>query len=193
VITPRPGGMLRRSGRGAIVLTRLEADATLAFVIHKCTKAFPHAGRTTFGALRRGSGDRANVTLGGRLERRAYAGANLCLGTPSGDPLPEPFQRLIRCRSLETPRGDQGKGCALDQLSFFANRARPTSDSIYLASRIDEAWGSHRLTPAALQILADRYGDRALEDKLRELYGFPPGDAIRSAYAYLETMLREGL
>ena len=80
------------------------------------------------------------------------------------------------------------------QESFFASaHDRPTPDSIYLAQQIDAAWKSHRLTPAALQNLVNEYGDQRVEDKLRELYGFPPQDAIRSAYAYLETMLREGL
>ena len=80
------------------------------------------------------------------------------------------------------------------QEAFFpASHDRPTRDSIYLATRIDQRWNSHRLTPAALQKLVDEYGDQRVEDKLRELYGFPPEEAIRSAYAYLETMLRENL
>jgi hypothetical protein len=92
-------------------------------------------------------------------------------------------------------RVTKGKGCALDgQEAFFAPlHNRPTSDSIYLAERIDEKWHSRRLPPSALQHLVDEYGQQQVEDKLRELYGFPPQDALRSAYAYLETMLKEGL
>jgi hypothetical protein len=71
--------------------------------------------------------------------------------------------------------------------------ARPTIDSIYLAGRIDARWQTHSLSPAGLQKLVNAYGDRAVEDGLRELYGFPPEEALRSPYAYLETMLREGL
>jgi hypothetical protein len=70
---------------------------------------------------------------------------------------------------------------------------KPTVDSIYLAQRIDERWDTHNLSPAALQKLVNAYGASALEDALRELHGFPPEEAIRSPYAYLETMLREGL
>jgi hypothetical protein len=89
----------------------------------------------------------------------------------------------------------KGKGCALNgQESFFAPlHDRPTSDSIYLAEQIDAKWHSRRLPPSALQHLVDEYGQQQVEDKLRELYGFPPQDALRSAYAYLVTMLREGL
>jgi hypothetical protein len=80
------------------------------------------------------------------------------------------------------------------QGSFFAeDHSRPTRDSIYLAQKIDAKWKSHRLTPAALQKLVDHYGDQAVEDKLRELYGFPPEEAVRSPFAYLSTMLRMSL
>jgi hypothetical protein len=80
------------------------------------------------------------------------------------------------------------------QEAFFAPlHDRPTRDSIYLAEQIDAKWHSRRLPPSALQHLVDEYGQQQVEDKLRELYGFPPQDAIRSVYAYLETMLREDL
>jgi hypothetical protein len=67
---------------------------------------------------------------------------------------------------------------------------RPTHDSIYLADKINERWDRHSLTPASLQKLVSVYGDRAVEDALRALHGFPPEEAIRSPYAYLETILR---
>lgn len=69
---------------------------------------------------------------------------------------------------------------------------RPTTDSIYLAQRINARWDSHSLSPAGLQTLVNKYGDGAVEDALRELHGFPP-EEVRSPHAYLETMLREGL
>ena len=79
-----------------------------------------------------------------------------------------------------------------DQMNFGFGPGRPTTDSIYLASEISLKW--HReLTPAAVQKLVNVYGPRLVEDKLRELHGFPPEEAIRSPYAYLETMLREGM
>lgn len=70
---------------------------------------------------------------------------------------------------------------------------RPTNDSIYLAGRINEQWHSHSLTPSALQRFVNLYGAEALESGLRELYGFPPAEAIRSPYAYLDVILKENL
>jgi catalase len=70
---------------------------------------------------------------------------------------------------------------------------RPTTDSIYLAQKINDRWDSHSLSPAAIQNLVTAYGDRAVEDALRELHGFPPDEAVRSPYAYLMAMLKEGL
>ena len=67
---------------------------------------------------------------------------------------------------------------------------RPTVDSIYLADRINERWDSSSLTPAAIQKLVNAHGVREVEDALRELHGFPPEEAIRSPYAYLDSMLR---
>jgi hypothetical protein len=145
--------------------------------------------------LREGSGAATNVTLGERSLRRGYAGANLCRVRQEGIHSLNHLKDTSDPKDLEPPGGDQGKECALrnQERLFAADHSRPTSDSIYLGSKIDAAWGSHRLTPAALQVLVNQYGDRAVEDKLRELHGFPPEEAIRSAYAYLETMLREGL
>lgn len=70
---------------------------------------------------------------------------------------------------------------------------RPTTDSIWLAEQITSAWGVAKgaLTPAALQRLVGDHGARAVEDALRELHGFPPGEAVRSPYAYVAAMLRE--
>lgn len=65
---------------------------------------------------------------------------------------------------------------------------RPSHDALYLARKIDEAWGTKELTPAAMQKLGDKYGAGVVLDALRELHGFPPEDAIRKPYAYLESM-----
>lgn len=70
---------------------------------------------------------------------------------------------------------------------------KPTNDSIYLARRIDERWKTNALPPSALQRFVNLYGAEVVEDALRELYGFPPAEAIRSPYAYLEVMLAEAL
>lgn len=75
-------------------------------------------------------------------------------------------------------------------------REKPTNDSVYLASRINERWNlttGGRLTPPALQRLVNRFGARDVEDAIRELHGFPPEEAVRSPYAYLEAMLADRL
>ena len=90
----------------------------------------------------------------------------------------------------------KGKDCALvnGQMKFGGMpNLKPTHDSIQLARWIDARWHTSSLSPAGLQQLVEIYGDRVVEDKLRELHGFPPEEAIRSPYAYLVTMLREGL
>lgn len=70
---------------------------------------------------------------------------------------------------------------------------KPTNDSVYLAGRINERWKSTSLSPGALQRFVNLYGAAVVEDALRELHGFPPAEAIRSPYAYLEVMLAENL
>ena len=148
------------------------------------------------GVLREGSGAASNVTLGERSLRRRYAGANMCRVRQEGVHSQNHPKDTSESKAWSKPLGvTKGKGCALrDQETLFpSDHSRPTSDSIYLAQKIDAKWKSHRLTPAALQKLVDRYGDQAVEDKLRELYGFPPEEAVRSPFAYLSTMLRMSL
>lgn len=72
---------------------------------------------------------------------------------------------------------------------------RPSHDTIHLAERINLAWqaSTGKLTPAALQRFVKTHGGREVESCVRELYGFPPEEAVRSPYAYLEAMLRERL
>ncbi len=71
--------------------------------------------------------------------------------------------------------------------------SRPTPDSPWIAEQINERWQASkgRLTPAALQRFVNRFGARAVDDALRELHGFPPEEAVRSPYAYLEAILVE--
>ena len=65
---------------------------------------------------------------------------------------------------------------------------KPSYDSIYLASRINETWNSDSLTPAALQKLVNTYGASRVEDNLRMMYGFPP-KTCQKPFAYLRAML----
>jgi hypothetical protein len=193
-----PRGRLAPGGPRGYLLARREAEtesSTGEGHFHKRTRPPIGVSPRILVVLRRGSGAATNVTLGERSLRRGYAGAKMCRVRQEGIHFQNHLKDTSVPKSLEPPRGDQGKECALrNQESLFApDHSRPTSDSIYLGAKIDAAWKSHRLTPAALQKLVNQYGDRAVEDKLRELYGFPPEEALRSAYAYLETMLREGL
>jgi hypothetical protein len=147
--------------------------------------------------LRGGSGAASNVTQGGRSLRRGYAGAKLCRVRQEGVHSQNHLKDK-QLRSTWNPQGvTKGKDFALrtpGQESFFASaQNRPTGDSMYLADRINARWNTDNLTPAAIQKLVTSYGVQLVEDKLRELHGFPPEEAIRSPYAYLETMLKEGL
>lgn len=196
-----PGGRYRLAvgAREGYRSARCETEGTIphsADIFHECTSVSPVP---ILRDLRRGSGDRANVTLGERPKRRGYALVARYQGYAERGSIGGTARRRHKYRALgQKPLGvtKGGRyGLKLEgQESFFApDHVRPTGDSIYLAQQIDAKWKSHRLTPAALQKLVDEYGDRQVENKLRELYGFPPSDAIRSAFAYLETMLREGL
>jgi len=190
-----PGGTdLAVEGREGYGDRRVTADGSLAHVPDTFHKRTNSLSAPIFEVPCGGVGVAAYGHLGERPLRRGYAGAKMCRVRQEGLSL-QTTSRTHQIQELGQPLGvTKGEGCALNgQESFFASAHDwPTSDSIYLADQIDVRWKSHRLTPAALQKLVDEYGDQRVEDKLRELYGFPPQDAIRSAYAYLETMLREG-
>jgi hypothetical protein len=67
------------------------------------------------------------------------------------------------------------------------NPNQPTHDQIYLAERLTEEW-NQPLSPAALVKLNKKHGVAAVTSALRELRAFPPADAIRKLYAYVDTM-----
>lgn len=73
-----------------------------------------------------------------------------------------------------------------------AASSRPTEDQTYLAAKISDAWGltNGHLGPAAIQKLNTEYGIEKVSSSLRLLHGFPPEEAISSAYAYLVEMCR---
>jgi hypothetical protein len=66
---------------------------------------------------------------------------------------------------------------------------RPDEDQVYLAARIEETWGKPLGIPA-LQRLNTKFGRVLVTQKLRELHGFPPAEAVRSPYAYLIVMCK---
>ena len=67
---------------------------------------------------------------------------------------------------------------------------KPSYDSIYLASRINERSATTSLTPSGLQRLVNTYGAVAVEDALRSIWGFPPKE-LRRPYPYLVAILKE--
>jgi hypothetical protein len=81
-----------------------------------------------------------------------------------------------------TPNTAEGKGA----LSAVPDN-RPDADQVYLAERIAETWDKPLGIPA-LQKLNNAYGRVSVTDALRELHGFPPDEAVRSPFAYLESI-----
>lgn len=69
---------------------------------------------------------------------------------------------------------------------------RPDEDQVYLASRLAKAW-DQELTIPALQKLNTAHGRVAVTDALRQLHGFPPAEAIRSLYAYVDSIAAEAV
>jgi hypothetical protein len=87
-----------------------------------------------------------------------------------------------------TPDNNQG---AAKSTATTKKDIRPTHDELYLASRLspDDA-PTARLSPAAIQRLNSRYGVQTVLDAMRLMRGFPPEIAVRSPYAYLETLCK---
>ena len=68
---------------------------------------------------------------------------------------------------------------------------RPSHDHVYLVSKINERWGEGgNLTMGAVQKFIGRYGYAETDSALRALHGFPPEEAVRSAYAYVDAILK---
>jgi hypothetical protein len=180
-----PGGY----GRGAV-----DAEERLTHAPDRFTRAQASPSAPIFEVPCGGVGVAAYGHLRGRPLRRAYAGAKMCRVRQEGLSL-QTTSRTHSDQDLGQPlRVTKGEGCALkNQESLFpAPQNQPTVDSIYLARQIAARWHAS-LTPAAIQTLVSIYGPSLVEDKLRELHGFPPEEAIREPYAYLATMLRENL
>lgn len=68
------------------------------------------------------------------------------------------------------------------------NPNQPTHDQKYLAEKLAASWGDKSLTLPAVVRFNQRYGRTLVEDKMRELRGFDPADAVRNVYAYVEKM-----
>jgi len=67
---------------------------------------------------------------------------------------------------------------------------RPTPDQTYLATKIAQAWDIKTLTPAAMQRLNTAHGVAAVTSAMRQVHGFPPEVAIRSAFAYIDSICK---
>src|SRR4030095_14756878 len=191
-----PGGSdLAAGGREGYGHPRCNADGSLAHGPDTFTRAqsLSLLAASILGALREGSGAASNVTLGERSLRRGYAGAKMCRVRQEGIHSPNHFKDTSEARAWNPPGVTKGRDVSKmkDQGSLFPTpQNQPTVDSIYLARQIAARWHAS-LTPAAIQTLVTIYGASLVEDKLRELHGFPPEEAIREPYAYLATMLRE--
>lgn len=64
---------------------------------------------------------------------------------------------------------------------------RPDSDQVYLAEKLAEAWDQDLGFPA-LQKLNNAHGRAAVTNAMRGLHGFPPDVAVRSLYAYVDSI-----
>lgn len=69
---------------------------------------------------------------------------------------------------------------------------RPDADQKYLAEKLSDAWDLDLDFPA-LQKLNNKYGRAAITNAMRELHGFPPSEAVRSLYAYIESIAKESV
>lgn len=68
---------------------------------------------------------------------------------------------------------------------------QPSHDHVYLVSKINERWGEGgNLSMGAVQKFIGRYGYVETDSALRALHGFPPEDPVRSAYAYVDAILK---
>ena len=69
---------------------------------------------------------------------------------------------------------------------------RPSHDHAYLVSKINERWGEKggNLSMGAVQKFISRYGFSETDSALRALHGFPPEEPVRSAYAYVDAILK---
>lgn len=67
-----------------------------------------------------------------------------------------------------------------------------THDQLYLAERIGSSWGKP-LSPAAIQKLNNVFGTVRVTEALRSLHGFPPEEAVRAPFAYLEAICKEAV
>jgi hypothetical protein len=72
---------------------------------------------------------------------------------------------------------------------------RPDHDQVSLAEKITATWNASpsNLGLPALQRLNNTFGRPAVADALRSLHGFPPEEAVRSPYAYVESICREAV
>lgn len=69
---------------------------------------------------------------------------------------------------------------------------RPDHDQVNLAEKLADAWGQE-LAPPALQKLNNKHGRLAVTGALRSLHGFPPSEAIRKLYAYVDEIASQAV
>src|SRR4030095_1519432 len=187
------GGRFAPEGRRGYGHRRGTAEERLTHYRDTFTSAQALPRRPILGVLREGSGAATNVTLGERSLRRGYAGAKSCRVRQEGIHSPNHFKDTSEARAWNPPGVTKGRDVSKmkDQGSLFPTpQNQTTGDSIYLARQTAARWHAS-LTPAAIQTLVTIYGASLVEDKLRELHGFPPEEPTRKPHPYLAPMLRE--
>jgi len=95
-------------------------------------------------------------------------------------PVPVPVPEPLKSKA----RNAAPNGAAVDN--------RPDHDQTYLAEKLAESWDQELGIPA-LQKLNNAYGRHAVSDALRSLHGFPPEEAVRSVYAYVEEICKQAV
>jgi hypothetical protein len=164
-----------------------ECFASVERIAHECRLAH----RTVQYAQRalEESGDLALVGVHPKYRTNIYAVMPVSAIRPMQDmhpPAPRPPARAPkqkkRQRDLEPRLKSATPVASVDN--------RPDHDQVSLAEKITATWNAtpSNLGLPALQRLNNTFGRPAVTDALRSLHGFPPEEAVRSPFAYVESI-----
>ena len=104
---------------------------------------------------------------------------------------PPDFKKPLPTKGWDMPYTPEPIKGAAKSAATTKKSERPTPDQMYLASRLRSVDAPEaQLGPAAIQRLNDRYGRTTVTDAMRLMHGFPPEIAVRSPFAYLETLCK---
>ena len=141
-------------------------------------RAGKHEAKVRGGKLRAATATR----VGGRFSRsdQVSPADHQQTTSPVPVPVPVPVPEPLKSKA----RNAAPNGAAVDN--------RPDHDQTYLAEKLAESWDQELGLPA-LQKLNNAYGRHAVSDALRSLHGFPPEEAVRSVYAYVEEICKQAV